>query len=193
MDAIVDEAKRARCPVAAHAIMHDAAIMAAKAGVTSVEHAYLRDDEVIRAFKENGTIWVPTTSVIDFEIGPGPILDAAKAQVLAAWKAGVVLAAGGDVGAFAHGENIREVELMLEAGVPLEDCLVAVTLTGWKACGGEWAGRRFGGVKAGWAADFVALEGDLREDRGALRRVRHVVKDGEVIVCLLYTSPSPRD
>lgn len=64
----------------------------------------------------------------------------------------------------------------------LEDVLVAVTLTRWKACGGEWSGGKFGGVGAGWAADFVALKGDLRKNRSALRKMQHVVKDGEVIV-----------
>lgn len=104
--------------------MHDAAIMASKAGVTTVEHVYLRDDDVIQALKENGTIWEPTTSVIAFEVGPGPILDAAQAQVLAAWIAGVVRAAGGDVGAFSHGGEIREVELMLGPACHWRMCLL---------------------------------------------------------------------
>lgn len=183
MNAIVDEARRAKCPVAAHAGTVDGVIMAAKAGVTTVEHGFVRSDKAIEAMKENGTIFVPTLAVVESEGGVGSqILKEAMAQSYAAWQDGVLFAAGGDTGAFAHGRNIREVELLLEAGLPLEDALVAVTLGAWKACGGEWCGYHFGGVKEGWSADFVALEGDIREELGALRKVRWVVKDGEVVV-----------
>lgn len=186
IEAIVDEAKRARCPVAAHCVTAEMAITASDAGVTTVEHAYLKSDEMIAAFKRNGTIYVPTLTIIDAEMDTLPngaqILKEALEQVFKAFSAGVTIASGADIGAVAHGQNVREVELLLKSGIPLEDVLVAVTLTGWKACGGEWAGRRFGGVRKGWAADFVALEGDLREDWKALRRVTHVVKDGEWIV-----------
>lgn len=184
MDAIVSEAHRAKCPVAAHAATVSGVIMAAQAGVTSVEHGFVRSDEAVEAMKEHGTIFVPTLAVVEAE-GGGPgntLLREAMAQTYAAWMAGVKFAAGGDTGAFAHGRNVREVELMVAAGVPLEDVLEAVTLGGWMACGGEWCGRRFGGVKVGWSADFVAVEGDVRGDLGALRRVRWVVKDGEVVV-----------
>jgi hypothetical protein len=186
VEAIVDEAKRARCPVAAHCVTAEMAITASDAGVTTVEHAYLKDDAMIKTFVKNGTIYVPTLTIIDAELDSLPngqqILKEALDQVYSAFKAGVSIASGADIGAVAHGQNVREVELLLQSGIPLEDVLVAVTLTGWKACGGEWAGRRFGAVKEGWAADFVALEGDLRKDRKALRRVKHVVKDGEWIV-----------
>jgi len=184
MDAIVSEAHRAKCAVAAHAVTVEGVIMAAQAGVTSVEHGFVRSDAAIEAMKKHGTIFVPTLAVVESD-GGGPgnkMLCEAMAQTYAAWKAGVRLACGGDTGAFAHGQNVREVELMVQAGVPLEDVLEAVTLGGWLACGGEWCSRRFGGVREGWSADFVALEGDVRGDLGALRKVRWVVKDGEVVV-----------
>jgi len=184
MDAIVAEARRAQCSVAAHCATPEGVIMAAKAGVTSVEHGFVRSDDAIAAMKAHGTIFVPTLAVVESDGGGkgNPRLVEAMAQTRAAWKAGVGFAAGGDTGAFAHGQNVREVELMVEAGVPLEDVLVAVTLGGWEACGGNWSGRKFGEVREGWSADFVALQGDVRKDLGALRRVKCVIKDGEVVV-----------
>ena len=92
----------------------------------------------------------------------------------------VTLASGGDTGAFAHGDNVRELELILQAGVPLEDVLTAATLHGWEACGGKDCGRRFGWLEEGCAADIVGLKGDVRADVGSLRRVDFVMKDGKV-------------
>ncbi|KAK5174797.1 uncharacterized protein LTR77_001880 [Saxophila tyrrhenica] len=180
MDAMVSEAKAARAPVAAHASSAEAVAMAAMAGVTTVEHGFesWEGSEVVAIMKEKGTIWVPTLAVIEAEAERA--LEGVLKQVKRAWEAGVRIAAGGDTGAFAHGENVREVELLLRAGLPLEEALTAATLRGWEACGGEWAGRKFGWLGEGCAADVVALEGDVREDVGALRRVEFVMKDGRV-------------
>lgn len=178
MDAIVAEAKVARAPVAAHASSAEAVAMAAKAGVTSVEHGFesMEGTDAMQRMKENGTIFVPTLAVCEGNVSMQPIL----AQVKSAFDQGVKLACGGDTGAFAHGQNVREVELMLQAGVPLEEVLVAATLHGWEACGGDWCGRRFGWLGEGCAADLVGLKGDVSEDVGALRRVEFVMKDGRV-------------
>ncbi|KXJ88372.1 hypothetical protein Micbo1qcDRAFT_185009 [Microdochium bolleyi] len=198
MAAIVDEARRARAPVAAHAQDAEAVIMAARAGVTSVEHGFARSDEAIAAMKEHGTIYVPTLSIIDQEkesVGNEFWADAV-AQVRKAWEAGIPLAVGADTGAVAHGNNIREAEILAgeEVGIPLEDVLSALTLGGWHACGGDLCGRRFGRIAEGWAADLVALKGDPREDIAALRKARFVIKDGEVLVQdgRLITDEKPR-
>ena len=57
------------------------------------------------------------------------------------------VACGGDTGVFAHGGNVREMELMLEAGLPTGDVLTSVTLHEWEACGGDKCGRRFGSLE----------------------------------------------
>lgn len=178
MDAIVAEAKVARAPVAAHASSPEAVIMASKAGVTTVEHAFesMEGTHAMQTMIDNGTILVPTLAVVELFVDVKPVL----AQVEKAYKLGVKLACGGDTGAFAHGDNAREMELMLEAGVPLEDVLTGATLRGWEACGGEWCGRKFGLIEEGWAADIIALHGDVREDIGALRKVDFVMKDARV-------------
>lgn len=183
MNAIVDEAKRVRCPVASHAISSEAVIMASRAGVTTVEHGFDNleeeddDAERIRILKELGTIYVPTMSIYE---NLGLSLERAQASVLRAWKSGVKLATGGDTGGFPHGENVRELELMIGAGVPLEEVLVAATLHGWEACGEEWCGRRFGWFEAGCAADIIALNGDVRDSLQSLRNVDFVMKDGRI-------------
>jgi imidazolonepropionase-like amidohydrolase len=152
--------------------------MAAKAGVTTIEHGFEPSDEALTAMKENQTIFVPTLSVL--EVLARPKLTQALAYTKKAWDLGVKLACGGDTGAFAHGDNARELELMVQAGVPLEDVLTAATLHGWEACGGDRCGRRFGWFAPGVAADIVALDGDPRSDLGALRRVQFVMKDARV-------------
>lgn len=179
MDAIVREAKIARCPVAAHAVSGEAAVMAAKAGVTTLEHNWYPGDEPLHAMKEHGTIFVPTLAVVEAEkseVAEGMfemILERAKK----AWEMGVQMACGGDTGAFAHGENAREMELMVMAGIPINEVLSNATIMGWKACGGDWCGRRFGCIEEGWAADLVALDGDVEVDFGVVRKVNFVMKD----------------
>ncbi|KAF2755567.1 isoaspartyl dipeptidase-like protein [Pseudovirgaria hyperparasitica] len=179
MAAVVDEAHAAHCPVAAHASSPKAVIRAARAGVDTIEHGQEPSAEAISAMRKAGCIFVPTLSVMEYEV-PADVLPRMYAHTYAAWKDGVKIACGGDTGPVPHGQNVRELELLLGAGVPLADVLAAATVRGWEACGGEWCGRRFGVLQEGWAADIVGLEGDVREDASALRRVAFVMKDGEV-------------
>ncbi|CAJ2511891.1 Uu.00g075160.m01.CDS01 [Anthostomella pinea] len=187
MDAMVSEAKRGHAPISAHAQSPEGVIMAAKAGVTTIEHGFIPSDEALDAMKENNTIFVPTLAVLETELRPEPesrtpndVLKKFLDHTKAAYDRGIKLACGGDTGAFAHGDNARELELMIEAGLPLEDVLQAATLHGWEACGGDLCGRKFGCIEEGRAADIVALGGNLAEDLGALRKVKFVMKDGTV-------------
>ncbi|WVW85643.1 hypothetical protein I302_107681 [Kwoniella bestiolae CBS 10118] len=182
MNAIVQTAKRAKCPVASHASSPEAVIMASNAGVTSIEHGSLPSEESLKAMKKNDTIYVPTLCVADIELDDKEFRKAILGHARKANEMGIRLATGGDTGESAHGNNVRELELFLEAGISLEDTLRAATLGGWEACGGDWCGYRSGWVGEGWQADLVVLGGDLREDQGALRRVEMVIKDGNVVV-----------
>lgn len=183
MDAIVVEARMADVPVAAHAAETSTALMAARAGVTTVEHVFADRDgclgEMVEEMIAKGTIWVPTlaTAEEDFEEEK---FEKCKAAVKMAFEKGVRFAAGGDTGDFNHGLNCRELELMIEAGIPLEDVLVAATLTGWHACGGDASGFRFGWWDEGNRADIVALDTDPRKDPKAFRKVSFVMKDARV-------------
>ncbi|KAJ8120671.1 hypothetical protein ONZ43_g2678 [Nemania bipapillata] len=162
--------------------------MAARAGVTTIEHGGIPSDEALDAMKKHNTIFVPTISVYDQEMRRDSNYSESAERdfqqivmhTKAAYDKGIKLACGGDTGAFAHGENARELEFMLSAGVPLLDVLQAATLHGFESCGGDLCGRRFGSIEEGYAADIVALDGDLFQDVGALRRVAFVMKDGQV-------------
>ncbi|OIW28256.1 hypothetical protein CONLIGDRAFT_370487 [Coniochaeta ligniaria NRRL 30616] len=185
MDAMVDEARASKVPIAAHAQSPEAVVMAAKAGVTSIEHGAWPSEEALQAMKDNQTIFVPTLAVFDLELNDGSeegerSRQAILAHTKAAFDKGIKIACGGDTGAFAHGDNARELELLVEAGVPLLDVLQGATLHGWESCGGDLCGRRFGSLRAGWAADIIALDGDPTQDLAVLRRPVFVMKDGRV-------------
>ncbi|KAK5708368.1 hypothetical protein LTR97_000908 [Elasticomyces elasticus] len=154
MNAIVTEAKAGHAPIAAHAMTAEAVTMAARAGVTTVEH------------------------VVEIAASKAVLKDV-LVQIKEFHDQGVKLACGGDTGAFAHGDNARELELFLEAGIPIEEVLYSATVMGWEACGGDLCGRKFGWIQEGVAADFVGLAADIRQDAGALRKVDFVMKDAK--------------
>ncbi|ORY56305.1 uncharacterized protein BCR38DRAFT_490604 [Pseudomassariella vexata] len=115
------------------------------------------------------------------QIGEAAFQAAALDHTKAAWGKGVRLAAGNDTGHFPHGENVRQLELMHGTGVTLLDVLRAAILGGWEACGGDWGGRRFGLLRAGWAADLLAIQNDTRENTGAFRKFSLIMKDWSAV------------
>lgn len=180
MTAVVEEARLAKLPVAAHTGTVEGAAMALRAGVTSLEHVTESSDELFAEMAERGVIYVPTLAVLEIALPTETEFRKAQARVKRAFDAGVRLAAGGDTGTFPHGEGVRELELLIDAGIPLEDVLEACTVGGWEACGKELCGYRFGFFEEGARADIIALDTDPREDKRALRKVNFVMKDGEV-------------
>lgn len=178
MEVIVAEAELADCPVAAHCGSNAGVAAAARAGSLTIEHAYWADDATLLIMKEKKCIMVPTLAVCERLYNSR--IPSILAQVKRAWELGVRLACGGDTGTYPHGENAREMELMIEAGIPLEDVLEAGTVGGWEACGGDRCGRRFGWFEEGVSADIIALDSDPRIDAGALRKVSFVMKDAKI-------------
>lgn len=178
MTAIVEEAQLAGLAVACHASTAKGAAMAARAGVTSIEHGNFITTEAFTEMRRNNCIFVPTLGVMEAVRR----YDLARLQqnVKQAFDMGVRLAAGGDTGAFNHGDGAREMELMIEAGIPVEDVLEACMVGGWESCGRDACGFRFGWFEAGNRADIIALDADPRDDREALRKVSFVMKDGRV-------------
>jgi imidazolonepropionase-like amidohydrolase len=179
MNVMVQEAKVSKAPIAAHASLPEAVVMAAKAGVTTIEHGYLPSDEALKAMKDHDVIFVPTLSVVQLFASQG-VFEGALAQTKKAFDLGIKLACGGDTGAFPHGDNAREMEFMIKAGVPVLNVLQAATLHGWEACGKQLTGRNFGSLEKGFAADIVALNTDPAVDIKALREVDFVMKDGRI-------------
>ena len=84
---------------------------------------------------------------------------------------------GGDVGVFAHGDNVRELELMVEYGMPPAAAVRSATSTNARLFHLD---DRVGSVKAGLLADLIAVDGDPTTDIGALRKIKLVMKSGRI-------------
>ncbi|KUJ13381.1 uncharacterized protein LY89DRAFT_709195 [Mollisia scopiformis] len=176
MDMLVKEAKLAGAPVACHAGTLEGALMAVRAGVDTIEHAYYGNQELFELMVEKKCLLVPTLAVCERVYSSR--IDELKAQTKLAYDLGVRFACGGDTGTYPHGQGVREMELMIEAGLPLEFVLESCTIGGWEACGKDLCGMRFGWFEKGLRADIIALQADPRKNTFALRKVEFVMKDG---------------
>jgi imidazolonepropionase-like amidohydrolase len=182
----VEEARRMRKPVAAHAYGGPAARDAVRAGVRSIEHGFLLDDETFALMRDRGTFWVPTLSVY---IPDGPrsewsdrerlIVDAHRDAFERAMNAGVKIAFGTDAGAIPHGANAGEFDLMVDYGMkPAEAIRSATTIAAELMSLVD----RVGTIEEGKLADIIAVPGNPVEDIRVLHDVRFVMKDGAVIL-----------
>jgi imidazolonepropionase-like amidohydrolase len=179
MCTIVNQAHEAECPVAAHATSPTAVIRAAQAGLDSVQHGQEPSTEALIVVKEMGRIFVRTLTVIE-EVIPQKLAGNMDQHRYKAWKAGSKLASGGDNCPIAHGKNVRELELVIVAGILMEDVMMSATLHDWEACGGTCCGRSLGRLVERCVVDLVKLKGDPGEDFKSLRRVAFAMKDGRV-------------
>jgi imidazolonepropionase-like amidohydrolase len=178
--------------VAAHAHGAEGMKRAIRAGIDSIEHGTLMDDEAIALFKKHGTWYVPTISAGRFVADKAKLPDyypplvrpkaaAIGPQIQAtlgrAYKAGVKIAFGTDAGVFPHGENAKEFAYMVEAGMPPLEAIRAATIHAATLLDQS---NRLGSVEPDFAADIVAVEGDPLKDITLLQKVQFVMKDGVV-------------
>ncbi len=178
--------------VAAHAHGAEAIRRAVLAGVDSIEHGTFMNDEDMKLMKEHGTWYVPTIIagkyVQEMAAKPGyyPPQVAAKAMQVGpiiqatagkAYKAGVKIAFGTDAAVYPHGQNAREFEYMVQAGMPAMYVLQAATTHAAELLHKQ---NELGQVAAGRFADVIAVPGNPLDDITLMQKVSFVMKDGVV-------------
>jgi imidazolonepropionase-like amidohydrolase len=192
---LMEEARAAGKWVMAHAQATDGIKAAIRHGIRSIEHGIYLDDQAIDMMLERGTYLVPTLvaprGVLEARDRGLPIpdvmidktlmvMDTHTASIKAAIAAGVTVAMGTDSGVVPHGQNLRELGLMIDCGMNPAQALVATTKTAAELMGVD---EELGTLEVGKRADVVVVEGDALEDVGALgSRVRQVWKDGLRVV-----------
>ena len=189
--AIVDTANDYGYKVAAHAHGAEGMKRAVLGGVTSIEHGTEMTDEVMSLMKQKGTWYVPTIYAGRFVadkakidgyfpeiVRPKAIRIGSQIQQTAgrAYKGGVKIAFGTDMGVGPHGDNAREFLYMTEAGIPAAYALQAATIHAATVLGVDDQGV----IEVGKRADIIALPGDPVADIGNVMKVDFVMKDGVV-------------
>ncbi len=183
VQAVVNEAKRWRKDVAAHAYGGSGAKNSVLGGVRSIEHGMLLDDETLKLMVEKGTFWCPTICTYipesDEEMTDvrRRVIARHKETFQKAVKMGVKIAFGTDVGAYEHGTSVREFLKMVEYGMKPVDALRSATTRAAELLRME---KDLGTIEPGKWADMIAVDGDPLENIAALKRVVFVMKEGRV-------------
>jgi imidazolonepropionase-like amidohydrolase len=157
------------------------------AGVSTIEHGDDGTLEIFKLMKEKGIALTPTLAAGDAiaqyngwrkGIDPEPARIANKRKTFQlALQAGVTICMGGDVGVFTHGDNAREMELMVGYGMKPIDVLRSATKVNADVF--EYADK-IGRLQKGLFADIIAVEGNPIDNIGDVRKVRFVMKNGDI-------------
>jgi imidazolonepropionase-like amidohydrolase len=192
MKAAVDEAARFGRYVAAHSHGVDGTKSALRAGVRSIEHGSMLDDEAVELFNRQGAYLVPTIYTSEYTLTQGeknktPAYAMEKARRLhqikresfaKAVNGGVRIAFGTDTGIIPHGANARQFALMVKWGMPPLQAILSATSVAADLLG---LSKDVGTVEAGKYADVIAVSGDPLKDISVLQNVKFVMKGGKVI------------
>jgi imidazolonepropionase-like amidohydrolase len=191
MKLAVETAHSAGIPVAVHSTTAEGMRRATLAGVDTIEHGDSGTPEVFKLMAEHHVVLCPTLAAGDatsqyagWRKGQAPEpagITRKRESFKAALDAGVTILNGSDVGVFAHGDNAREVELLVDYGMPAVNALKAAT-----SVAGQVLHMDIGMVKQGMLADLIAVDGDPTKEITALHKVKLVMKGGKV-----YKSPEP--
>lgn len=191
MKAIAEEAHKLGRKVAAHAHGTESIKDAIRAGIDSIEHASLIDDEGIKLAKEHGTFLVFDIYNDDYILQMGPKIgmlpeSIEKEKAIGklqrqnfshAFLNGARMAFGTDGGVYPHGENGKQFALMVEYGMKPIDAIRAATTNAAELLG---MSTQIGQVATGFFGDIIAVEGDPLRTVNVLEKVRFVMKDGHV-------------
>ena len=190
--AIVETATDYNMHVAAHAHGPEGIKRAVRAGVRSIEHGTLMDQESLLLMKEYGTYYVPTISAGEFvstkakDVGYYPELIRKKAELIGpkikksfkkALEGNVKIAFGTDSGVSLHGENAKEFVYMVEQGMKPLDAIKSATINSAKLLGVE---TDLGSLEIGKIADIVAVKGNPLDDISLLQKTFFVMKNGRI-------------
>jgi imidazolonepropionase-like amidohydrolase len=191
MNLIVSVANTGGRQVAAHASTEEGMRRAILAGVKTIEHGDNGTPAVFKLMKDHNACFVPTIAAgeslteqrdTSFKMpmvgSPVPqSLQRKQASFKMALDAGVTICGGSDVGVFTHGDEAKELQLMVLLGMKPIDALLASTSNNARMLGME---DRLGAIKPGLFADLVAVDGDPTVDIDAVRNVKFVMKNGVV-------------
>lgn len=189
--ALIDEAHMHSRRVAVHAHGASGIKVAIRAGVDTVEHASLIDDEGIALAKKNGTFLSMDIYNTDYTQSEGPkrgeleeflrkdreIGEVQRENFRKAVKAGVKLTFGTDAGVYPHGDNPKQLAVMVKYGMTPMQALQAATVVGADALGKK---DDLGVIAAGHFADIIAVNGDPLADVREMEKVTFVMKGGVI-------------
>jgi imidazolonepropionase-like amidohydrolase len=188
LETIVEITTSSGRPVVAHASTPEGMRRAILAGVETIEHGDGATEEIYQLMRNHDVALCPTLAAGDAisqyggwnrGVDPEPDRIANKRRSFkAALDAGVTICFGGDVGVYPHGDNVRELEMMVDYGMDALAVLRAATSVNARLF---HISDSVGRLQAGLAADIISVEGDPSQDVSLLRNVRLVMKSGEIV------------